>query len=391
MFDSINIVQSYPSVVDLEIAAKRRIPRFAWEYVSGGIGNEICVARNRLALDEVKLSPQYLVGQADNPDISCTLLGQNYDLPFGIAPIGLSGLMWPKTSEILAAAAKHNNIPCALSTFATTSLEDIKIIGGDHALFQLYPPKDPAIRTDLLHRAHKSGYKTLIVTVDIPVETRRDRDIRNGLSVPPQLNIKTLCQILARPQWTLATLLAGLPEFKTLKRYIPQGASLKQAATFLSDQVSWHITPQLLAEIRDQWSGNLIIKGILTSEDAAICQHIGADAIVVSNHGGRQLDAACSALDVIGDIRNTVGKKMPLICDGGVRNGLDIARMLAMGADFVLIGRPFVYAVAALGNKGGNHVIEILRNELKCTLAQLGCSTIDELSLRRLVKARILS
>ncbi len=379
------IAQRYPCVADLEATAKRRMPRFAWEYVSGGIGNETCIARNRRALDEVKLSPQYLVDGADDPDLRCTLLGQNYNLPFGIAPIGLSGLMWPKTSEILAAAAKQNNIPCALSTFATAGLEDIQTIAGEHAWFQLYPPKDLAIRTELLDRAHKSGYDTLIVTVDIPVETRRDRDIRNGLSVPPLFNIKTLLQILARPQWALATLLAGQPEFETLKRYIPHGASLEQAATFLSDQVSWHVTPQLLAEIREQWPGKLIVKGVLTPEDAEICQRIGADSLVVSNHGGRQLDAACSALDVIGEIRNTVGRDMPLIADGGVRNGLDIARMLAMDADFVLLGRPFVYAVAALGDRGGNHVIEVLRDELKCTLAQLGCSNIDESGLRRVV------
>ncbi len=378
-----NIAQRYPCVADLEAVAKRRIPRFAWDYVSGGIGNETCIARNRSTLDGVKLSPQYIIDGADDPDLSCTLLGQKFDLPFGIAPIGLSGLMWPKTSEILAAAAKRNNIPCALSTFATASLEDIHSIAGDHAWFQLYPPKDPAIRADLLQRARETGYANLIVTVDIPVETRRDRDIRNGLSVPPRLNFKTLVQILTRPQWALATLLAGQPEFKTLKRYIPQGASLAQAATFLSEQVSWHLTPQLLAEIREQWPGKLIVKGILTPEDAKICQRIGVDALVVSNHGGRQLDAALSALEIIAEIRSTVGKEMPLIADGGVRSGLDITRMLVMGADFVLLGRAFVYAVAVLGNQGGNHVIDILREELKCTMAQLGCSSFDEHVLRR--------
>ncbi len=382
-----NIAQRYPCVADLEAAAKRRIPRFAWDYVSGGIGNETCIARNRRALDEVKLSPQYIIDGANDPDLSCTLLGQKYALPFGIAPIGLSGLMWPKTSEILAEAAKRKNIPCALSTFATASLEDIHAIAGGHAWLQLYPPKDAAIRTDLLQRARETGYDNLIVTVDIPVETRRDRDIRNGLSVPPQLNFKTLLQIVTRPRWALATLRAGQPEFKMLKRYIPRGASLDQATIFLSDQVSWHVTTQLLAEIREQWPGKLIVKGILTPEDAEICQHIGVDALVVSNHGGRQLDAAPSVLEVIADIRNTVGWEMPLIADGGVRSGLDITRMLAMGADFVLLGRAFVYAVAALGDLGGNYVIDILREELKCTMAQLGCSSFDEPGLRRSVVA----
>ncbi len=380
-----NIAQRYPCVADLEAAAKRRIPRFAWDYVSGGIGNETCLTRNRCALDQVKLSPHYLVEQADNPDLRCKLLGKNYDLPFGIAPIGLSGLMWPRTSEILAMAAQRNNIPCVLSTFATASLEDIHTIAGDNAWFQLYPPKDPAIRADLLQRARETGYDILVVTVDIPVETRRDRDIRNGLSVPPRLNFKTLLQILSRPQWALASLLAGQPEFKTLKRYISQGTSLDQAATFLSEQVSWHLTPGLLAQIREQWPGKLIVKGILTPEDAIICQRIGVDAMVVSNHGGRQLDAAPSAPEVIANIRNTIGKEMPLIADGGVRSGLDITRMLAIGADFVLLGRAFVYAVAALGNQGGNHVIDLLREELKCTMAQLGCSNLDEAGLRRSV------
>ncbi len=375
-----NIEQRYPCVSDLKARAAQRVPRFAYEYLIGGIGRESCLTRNRTALDKVILCPRYLTDQADDPDLRCTLLGKTYDLPFGIAPIGMGGLIWPKTSEILAAAAKNNNLPCALSTFATASLEEIQGIAGEHAWFQFYPPKDMAIRADLLKRARESGYDTLIVTVDIPTITRRDRDIRNGLSIPPRLNLGTVLQILARPRWALETLLAGQPEFKNLTPYIPRGASMEQSAQFLADQVSWHVTPELLTEIRDQWPGKLIVKGILNPEDAETSKNIGVDALIVSNHGGRQLDAAISAIEAIAGIRKTVGSEMPLIADGGIRNGLDVTRMLAMGADFVLMGRPFVYAVAALGAEGGEHIIEILRDELKGTLSQLGCANIHEIA-----------
>ncbi len=356
-------------------AAERRIPRFAFEYLVGGIGAETCLARNRSVLDQVILNPQYITNGSISPDLSHSILGENYAVPFGVAPLGLSGLMWPRAAELLAATARRHNIPFVLSTFATATLEKIGEIARENAWFQLYLPGDDAIAQDLLKRAENAGYQTLVVTVDIPVFTRRDRDLRNGLTVPPRRDISTLWQILSRPRWAVETLIHGTPQFRNLTPYAPTGAGTSEVAEFLSSMIGGHVSSDKLKQIRDRWKGRLVIKGILNPADARLGQEIGADALIVSNHGGRQLDAARSAVEAIPDIRKTVGLDLPLIADGGVSCGLDIARMLACGADFVLIGRAFIYAVAALGVNGGDHVMKVLTEEFKATLGQLGCSS----------------
>ena len=374
----------FPSIASMERATKRRIPKFAFDYLQGGIGAEACLTGNRRALDNVQLAPRYLPTEPIQPVLETNLFDREFPMPFAASPIGLSGLMWPRAAEHIARAATRHGLPLGLSSFATSSIEEIGAIAGDLLWFQLYCTEKSEIENDLIDRAESAGCEVLVVTVDIPTVTRREKDIANGLSVPPKFDLVTLSQVALRPTWAFATLRAGIPRFKTLLPYIPGGSTLDASAIFLRDMVEGHVTVQKLERIRDRWRGRLIVKGILTTEEALLCQDLGADAIVISNHGGRQLDAAPPIPHVLPEIRAAVGPDFPLIADGGVRSGLDIARLIACGANFVLAGRAFVYAVAAAGETGVDHAIFLLREELKQTLSQIGCQKLGDLAKHRI-------
>lgn len=363
----------------MEASAKRRMPGFVRDYLTGGVGGDVCLKRNRKALDAVMMMPRYL-SQAPNPDIRCRLLGREYDAPFGVAPLGLSGLMWPKAEYLLAAAASAHNIPYVLSTVATASLESIRPIAGENGWFQYYPANDPKVERALLERCAAAGYETVVLTVDVPVNTRRAHDMRNGLSVPPAFDLKTVAQMVAHPQWALRMLRAGVPQFANVTPYYAGGQSIAASVRFLTQVMKGHITEQRFAEIRRRWNGKLLVKGVLDAEEAKRYMDLGADGIVVSNHGGRQADAAPAAATVLPRIREVTGAQATLLADGGVRSGLDIAKMLALGADFVLLGRPFIFAVAALDDRGADHVMSVLKAEMRSEMGQLGCPALSELS-----------
>ena len=363
-------------------AAARRIPKFAFDFLDGGIGAEACLAANRAALDAVQLAPRYLVDESFEPELGTSLFGEAHPLPFGAAPLGLSGLFWPRAAEHIAAAATRAGLPVGLSSFATSSIEEVAAIAGDKLWFQLYTTNRAEVDDDLMARARAAGCRTLIVTIDIPTATRRERDMANGLAVPPRIAPKTLWQAAIRPRWALATAAAGRPRFRSMLPYVPNGASLAETARFLTDLIEGHVTPATLKRIRDRWPGRLIVKGVLTAADAVLALEAGADALVVSNHGGRQLDAAPPVPALIPVIREAVGPELPLLADGGVRSGLDVARLIACGADFVLLGRAFAYAVAAAGPAGPGHAIAVLREELRHSLSQSGCRTLAELRER---------
>ena len=367
----------------------RRIPSFMRDYLISGIGQGVALEKNRKALNDVELMPRYLA-EADQPNIRCQLMGHDYDAPFGVAPIGLSGLIWPNSEAILTEAAKTHNIPYTLSTLATDSLENIRQIAGDNTWFQLYTPQDPEIRKDLLRRCEEAGYDTIMVTVDVPQKIRRDHDIRNGLSVPPSFDMKTVWQMVTHPHWSLRMLRAGVPQFVNILPYLQGsfshmnvgykiGKSIKESGKYIEERMGLHITTSLFEEIRVMWPGKLLVKGVLDPKEAKAYLDLGADGLVISNHGGRQLDAAPSAVSLLPRIRAVVGPEATLIADGGIRCGLDIARMLALGADFVLMGRPFLFAVGALDRRGGDHVMNVQKEELKTTMGQLGCNSLKEL------------
>lgn len=373
--------QKFPCIDDIERKALKRMPRFIRDYIVCGMGLSGAVKRNRVELDKITLRPRYLV-DADNVSFATSLLGREYAAPFGIAPVGMGGLAWPKAAEILADAAQQHNVPFGAATYTTTTLENLHQHTGSCGWFQYYHPNRPDVSDDVLRRAKNAGYDVLIVTVDVPAHMRRDHDIRNGFAIPPRFGPATLIDLIRHPAWSLAMAVSGIPAFENLLPYVPKGLGPQESIEALTDLVVGHITPTVLSEIREKWSGTILVKGILAPEEALLCRDLGADGVIVSNHGGRQLEAAPSASQVLPAIRAAVGADYPLVADGGVRTGLDICRMLALGADFVLMGRPFYYAIAAMGPKGADHIINLFKEELRCTMGQLGCTSPVQLRER---------
>lgn len=359
--------------------ARKRLPRAIFDFVEGGAGSETAVARNRARFEQIALMPQAL-RDCSAAHSEVTIFGRRYAAPFGIAPMGFADLVRPGTDRALAAAAKAQNIPYVLSTAATTSIETIAAIAQDNLWFQLYPGSDEAMAASLMERALKAGVTTLVATIDIPVPGKRPRDLVNGLAIPLRPSLRTVLDVAMHPAWGLRALFG---ERLGMANFVENKGSLSGLAhaEFVSRQLSsagldW----KRLERIRQAWPHHLVIKGILNPQDAVMAERIGADGIVVSNHGGRQLDSAPSSIEVLPAIREACGDRLTLILDSGVRSGDDIARSLASGADFVLLGRPFLFAVAALGlARGPDAIIDILRAEFLNTLIHLGCADPTEL------------
>lgn len=378
-----NYNRAYPSIEDLREKAKKRIPRFAFEYLDGGCNEDVNLHKNTSELRAVELIPHYLKAEV-NVDLKTELFGHIYDAPFGIAPVGLQGLMWPNAAEILAAAATQHNIPFILSTVTTSSIERISEITQGKAWFQLYHPAENKLRDDILKRLHAANYPVLVLLCDVPTFGYRPRDIRNGLAMPPRMTLKNILQIMGKPAWALSTLLHGQPSFATLKPYMPKGQSMKQLGQFMDRTFSGRLNEEKIAQIRDQWKGKLVLKGVASEEDTQMAIRLGMDGIIVSNHGGRQLDAGESAIHSMVPIARKFNEKIKVMMDSGIRSGPDVARALASGAEFIFMGRSFMYGVAALGEQGGHHTISILKTQLKQVLEQVGCE--ETMGLHRHLK-----
>ncbi len=362
----------FPSVDDLRTQAKKRIPKFAFEYLDGGCNEDVNLIRNTAEIRDVELVPQYLTVHHGS-DMRTELFGHVYDAPFGVAPVGLQGLMWPKSPEILARAAFEHNIPFVLSTVSTSSIETIAKITEGRAWFQLYHPAEDRVRDDIIQRAEKAGCPVLVILCDVPTFGYRPRDIRNGLAMPPKMSIKNILQILGKPNWAIQTLLAGQPNFETLRPYMPKGLNLKQLGAFMDQTFSGRLNEEKIKPIRDMWPGKLVLKGVASEVDAQRAIELGLDGLIVSNHGGRQLDAGQSAIKPLTTIAEKYGDKITVMMDSGIRSGPDIARTLASGAKFTFMGRAFMYGTAALGNQGGTHTISILKRQLQQVMEQICC------------------
>lgn len=368
---------SHPSIEDLRRKAQKRIPRFAFEYLDSATGRELGAKVNRDALDAIGFMPSVLCGRT-KANLQAKLLGKPYDLPFGIAPVGMSGLMWAGAERMLAQAAVAHNIPFSLSSVAVASPEDVALHIGQNGWFQHYPVKSADLRRKMLPRIKAAGFHTLIITVDVPEESRRERQRRANLTVPPKADLRTLTEMAVRPAWCLAQLREGImPRMRFFDDYVPQRGreSFTHAGALIRGIPDW----QYLEELRAEWDGHLIVKGVLRPEDAKRMVEIGADCIWVSNHGGRQFEAGPAVIDQLPKIRAAVGKDVPLIYDSGVAWGLDVMRALAKGADFVMVGRAFQYAVAAFGRKGIDHLVHILKADITANMSQLGLENLDQL------------
>ncbi len=367
---------TYPGVLDLKRRAKRRIPKFVWEYLDSGTGQEATKARNRIALDSLGFMPSILHGP-QAPDLTTRFLGQDLPLPFGIAPVGMSGLIWPDAEGHLARTAAAAQIPYTLSTVASQSPEDLAQHLGENAWFQLYPPKDEGIRTDMLARARAAGFTSLVLTVDVPVASRRERQTRSGLTQPPKLTPRLLAQVATRPTWALGMARRGMPHMRTLDKYAQNKGDALSSTAHIGYLLRTSPDMSYVQWLRDAWQGPLLIKGVLRAEDAEPLERIGVDALWISNHAGRQFDGAPAAIEVLADIR--AATTLPLIFDSGIEGGLDILRALALGADYVMLARAFHYALAALGPAGPTHLIDILTRDLVANMGQMGLQTLRDL------------
>ena len=370
--------RTLPDVASLKRCAKKRIPKFAFDYLEGGCNEEIGVARNRSDIQSVQLRSR-LLKPFDGCTLATELFGHTYNAPFGIAPIGLQGLMWPNSPEILARAAADLNIPYVLSTVSSSNLERIAEVSDGNAWFQLYNPTDADIRKDLLNRIKAASYRVLVVTVDVPTFGFRPRDMRNGLSLPPKMTARNIIQMISKPTWLFQTALAGKPEMQTLKPYMPKKLPVDGLADFMNKTVMGRVDIDGLKPIRDFWQGPLVIKGIINQEDVAAAVSLGADAVIISNHGARQLDNGESPVEPLKRASKKYARDIKILMDSGLRSGSNIAAALACGADFTFLGRPFVYGVGALGERGGVHTINSLSIQLEQVMNQLGCRTVSEL------------
>ena len=368
---------NYPSVDALRIKAKQRMPKFAFEYLDGGCFSEINLQRNTKEIRDIQLQPYYL-RDFKSANMKTELFGETYDAPFGMAPIGLQGLMWPKSCEILAQAASDHNLPFVLSTVSTASIETVADITDGKFWFQLYHPFDNDLRNKLLSRAWDAGCRTLVILADTPTFAYRPKEIKNGLSIPPKMTIGNILQMCTHPTWSLSQLASGAPEFKTMKSYIPKGLSMKHLGMFMDKTFSGRLTQDKIKSLRDAWKGNLVIKGIVNAEEADIAVNLGLDGLIVSNHGGRQLDSGQSTINALGGLQAYKGK-IKIMMDSGMRSGPDIANALASGADFTFVGRAPMYGVSALGKKGGNHAFTMLKRQLQQVMEQVGCEQVQDL------------
>lgn len=365
---------------DAREKARRRLPRFAFDFIDGGAGTETGLERNRKAFINRVLEPRALINVDGDLSTRTRLLGKNWAAPYGVAPIGLAGLAWPGVDRLLACAAEQAGVPYCASTPSTTNLEDLHDCAPNSGWFQLYVGSSEEIVDDLIDRARIAGYDSLIVTADVPRPGKRRRDLRNQFALPLKITPRFVWELARHPQWSLAVLRQGAPRFANLERYATPGASTTSLASLMAKQSSGRLDWDVLADIRAKWSGKLILKGILSPEDAKKAMNQGVDAIVVSNHGGRQLDGAPASLDALGPIRDAVGSAFPLIVDGGIRSGEDILKALMAGADFVLMGRAFLYSVAALGPQGATEAFAMLGAELTNAMAQTGLRDIVDIS-----------
>ncbi len=359
---------------DLRALAQRRIPRFAFDLVDGGAEDESNLRRNVDAFEQIRLTPRYLV-DASTVDTQVDVLGTAFDLPFGVAPIGMLNAFWPDADRTLARLCAAKNIPYVASSAASTTLEDLVEAADGKAWFQLYASTDEEVSEALVARAQAAGYSVLMVTVDVPAPGKRDRDIRNQLSVPFKITPEVVVELATHPTWSLLTLRYGKP---SIANY---GDLLRSATSYADVQktlISANYTWDHLRRLRARWKGKLLVKGILHPDDAGLCVDCDCDGIVVSNHGGRQVAFGPATIDVLPAIANAVAGRAEILLDSGIRRGADIIRAKALGADFVLTGRAMAFGVGAGGAAGAQRAFDILELELRRAQAQLGaCNFAD--------------
>ena len=373
MSDNILPSQKIFSIKDARELSRKRLPKLVFDFIDGASGDEKLAEINSKALDQIRLEPKVL-RNVEKRSLKKKVLGYEFDFPFGFAPMGMTNLSWPGADSMLAAESARNNIPTCVSMASTTTLEKMYELSEGHSWMQLYIFQDENFVMELLDRAKNTGYEVAILTVDVPVLSRRTRDDKNGFSYPFKIGPKQFFDFATHPTWSLSTLLSGIPK---PMNYV---TSKSGDGIFKRKESRGSTDWDTLKRVRDKWKGKLIIKGVMSPDDAKQIKEAGADAIQVSNHGGRQLDSATAAINMLPLIRKSVGNDFPLIFDSGIRSGSDIVRALAFGADYAMIGRPVMYAMGADGKKGLRRIVEIIKEEASTTLGLVGLNDINDVT-----------
>ena len=366
MFGSSDIHSS----ADARALARARLPWMVFDYIDGAAGEGHGEALNRATLRALRLQPRILVNVTER-NLGVKVFAHDAMRPFGISPMGMCNLSTPGADLMLARMAARHKVPVGVSTVASTSLETMIEKADGHAWFQLYISGDGSGTTGLLDRAQACGYRTLVVTLDVPEVGRRPRELRRGFKMPFKIGPRQFIDFALHPRWSLSTLVNGRPEMANFT-----GPGNKFDRTESRAAADW----EKLQSLREQWQGKLVVKGVLSVEDAVRLKQAGVDAVQVSSHGGRQLDSAPTPILMLQRIRDAVGKDYPLFYDSGIRSGEDIVKAYAMGADFVLLGRPVLFAMAAGGERGLSQLWDVLTDETSLTLAQLGRTSMSDLS-----------
>jgi (S)-mandelate dehydrogenase len=363
---------------DLRKLAKRRLPKIAYDFIEGGLDNEDGLARNEDAFRQYPLVPRYGI-DVTTRDQSTPLFGRTYSGPVGIAPTGGAGLFRRGGDMMLAEAAKAANVPFIMSGAATGLIEDLGRSAPEHGWYQLYVARDRKISEDMVRRAAHAGLSTLVITVDVPVSSNRERNRRNGFVRPLKLTLKTKLEACLHPIWMAEYVRLGQPMLSNWQAYAPNGATASEVVEFVRMQMPTPVLWQDIEAFRRLWPGKLVLKGIMHPDDATRAAAMGVDGIMVSNHGARQLDRAPAPIEVLPAIHAAVGDKMTVMYDGGVRRGSDVIIALCLGAKFVFVGRPTLYGVVAGGCAGATRAFDIFRNEIDLTMAQMGAPDIKSL------------
>lgn len=368
------------SIADLRDIAARKLPKMVFDYIDGASGAEATAQRNRDGFDRFLLQPEILV-DVSKVELKTRLFGSEIAMPFIIGPTGLNGAYWPHGDLCLARAAKAENIPFVMSTAATEKLEDVRDAAGDLRWFQLYLFKDRSLVRRLLDSVRASGFTVLQVTVDTPIAGRRARDIRNGFSLPFRWTLKNFIDTAMHPAWACRMLRTGAPTLRLFADFVGNVARGATIAEVMQQQISMSVSWDDVAWLRSEWQGPLVLKGVSSVQHMRRAHACGVDGVVVSNHGGRQLDGSHSTIEVLPRLVDAIpGKPLTMLIDSGFRHGADAAKALALGADAVQLGRPTLYGLAAGGEKGARHALRILAEDLSRAMALTGSPTVGQLA-----------
>ncbi len=361
---------------DLRRMARKRLPRIAFDFIEGGVDCEEGLAHNAAAFSDFSLVPKRMV-DVDIVDGATRLFDQTYSQPFGIAPTGAAGLLRPGADLILARAAKAANIPFIMSGASTATMEELAEITADHGWYQLYMPRDRAIGDDMIRRADRCGFAVLVLTVDVPGLAKNERDIRNGLAPPIRPSLSARAEALMHPRWIYDYLTGRGFTSNNWQKYVSAGGGRDELLRFLQTQLPVSVTWDDVAHVRELWPRRLVLKGVMHPADAKRAAASGVDGVIVSNHGGRQLDRAPASVEALGPICDAVGDKMTIMLDSGVRCGADIVTARCLGAKFVFVGRWTLYGVAAGGQRGARHAVAMIRHEVETVMRQIGAPNAD--------------